>query len=91
MTTLTWVYLGGAAVEAVIVTIAFFGMRPYRSKFRRQHLLPFLGSAIPWIVLALIMFDPLFTTLLLASVAGIYLPCIYWILKSPNENPVTSS
>ena len=88
MTTLTWIYIGGAAVEALIVTIGFFGLRSYRSKFRRQHLMPCIGSGMPWVVVALIFFDPLFTTLLLASVVGIYAPAIYWILKSPSDDPV---
>jgi hypothetical protein len=87
MTTLTWVYIGGAAVEAIIVTVGLFGLRSYRSKFRRQHLLPFIASAIPWLVLALVFASPVFSTLLIASVAGIYLPCIYWILKSPSDDP----
>jgi hypothetical protein len=87
MTTLTWIYIGGAAVEALIVTTGFFGLRSYRSKFRRQHLLPFIASAIPWLVMAVIVSSPVFSTLLIASVAGIYLPCIYWILKSPGDSP----
>jgi uncharacterized MnhB-related membrane protein len=87
MATLTWIYIGGAAVEASIVTIAFFGLRAYRAHFHRQHLVPFICIAIPWVVAAflfLVFSSPVLSTFLLASVAGIYVPLIYWILKSPN-------
>jgi len=88
MTTLTWIYIIGAVVEAGIVTAAFFGLRSYRTKFRRQHLLPFIAAAVPWFVLAFIFWNPVFSTFLLASVIGIYAPCIYWMLTSPNDNRV---
>jgi hypothetical protein len=87
MTTLTWIYIGGAAVEAGIVTVAFFGIRSYRAHFRRQHLAPIMLTAVPWLVPALLFFNPVFTTLLLASIAGIYAPILYWILKAPKGNP----
>jgi hypothetical protein len=88
MTTLTWIYIGGAVVEALIITVAFFGLRSYRTKFRRQHLLPFIGTALPWFVVAFVLFNPVFSTFLLASIVGIYAPCIYWILNSPNDDHV---
>jgi hypothetical protein len=88
MTTLTWIYIGGAAVEASIATIAFFGLRSYRANFRRKHLVPFVGTAIPWLVVAWLFLDPVFSTFLLVSLAGVYGPCIYWILNSPSDNHV---
>jgi hypothetical protein len=91
MNTLTWIYIGGAAVEASIVTVAFFGLRSYRTHLRRQHLVPFICTAIPWVVAAVLFWvfsSPVASTFLLASVAGIYLPLIYWILKSRNDSHV---
>jgi hypothetical protein len=88
MTTLTWIYTVGVAVEALIVTVALFGLRSYRAHFRRKHLLPFIGTAIPWLVVAWLFLDPVFSTFLLVSLAGIYGPCIYWILNAPSHNHV---
>jgi hypothetical protein len=91
MTTLTWIYIVGAAVEALIVTVALFGLRSYCAKFRSKHLLPFVSTAIPWLVVAWLFWlflDPVASTFLLVSVAGIYGPCIYWILNSPSDNHV---
>ena len=88
MTTLTWIYTVGAAVEALIVTIAFFGLGSYRANFSRKHLLAFVGTAIPWLVVAWLFLDPVFSTFLLVSLAGVYGPCIYWILNSPRDNHV---
>jgi hypothetical protein len=91
MTTITWIYIVGAVLDASIVTVAFFGIRSQRARLRRQHLMPAVLTAIPWLVLSLIFsisFSPVFPIFLLASVVGIYVPFIYWILKAPNDNHV---
>jgi hypothetical protein len=86
MTTATWIYIGGTAVAAAIVTRAFYGLRSYRSKLRRRDLPAITASGIIWLTLAAIFWDPVFSTLLAAGVAGIYLPSIYSILRSPADS-----
>jgi hypothetical protein len=91
MTTITWIYIVGAVWEASIVTVAFFGIRSHRAHLRRQHLIPAILTAIPWLVFPLIFsifFHSVIPIFVLASVAGIYVPYIYWILKAPNDNHV---
>ena len=90
MSTLTWIYIGGAAVEAGIATVAFFGIRSHRAHLRRQHLGPIILTAVPWLVTAWIFsifFNPALPLFLLSGIAGIYAPFIYWIFKAPNDNP----
>ena len=88
MTTLIWIYIGGAAVEASIVTLAFFGIRSYSRHLRRKHLLPFISTAISWLVVAWLISNLVFSIFFLSSIAGVYASLIYWILKSPNVDHV---
>jgi hypothetical protein len=81
MSTNAWILAGAAVAFLVIVVQSLFQFRSCRATLRRQMLWPFTTGAVMWVVFTLSFCEGMICFLSLATLAGIYGPYLFWILK----------